>query len=269
MGLPKQNAYLSIYLILLHFKSDMKWNIYALKDTTLSCVINWSDICTELQAAVPTLFKLLSGFLPKADQRFLALVICMLLKKRCKFMFLVQTVMSTLLYGQSAKKQIYNYLQPFMLYMSASMLQSIIDGVVKNYNADVFLWADNLKEHFELRFDIGLMPTLPLENDDDDDVAGEDNHEDDDYSDVESCYSDTSLDSPNWEPMETDESDVITSEVSTSEPLINSELSVAPEASGTNVIVQGLVRADTTTATVTADANRTISTTQKVKSQQH
>ena len=56
------------------------------------------------------------------------------------------------------------------------------------------------------------MPTLPLENDDEDDVAGEDNHEDDDYSDVESCYSDTSLDSPNWEPMETDESDVITSE---------------------------------------------------------
>ena len=64
---------------------------------------NWSDICTELQAAVPTLFKLLSGFLPKADQRFLALVIYMLLKKRCKFMSLVQTVMSTLLYGQSAK----------------------------------------------------------------------------------------------------------------------------------------------------------------------
>ena len=55
------------------------------------------------------------------------------------------------------------------------------------------------------------MPILPLEIDDDD-VAGEDNHEDDDYSDVESCYSNTSLDSPNWEPMETDESDVITSE---------------------------------------------------------
>ena len=116
------------------------------------------------------------------------------------------------------------------------------------------------------------MPTLPLENDDD--VAGEDNredednHEDDDYSDVESCYSDISLDSPNWEPMETDESYVITSEgipifidythgslfctVSTSKPPINSEPSVAPEVSGSNVIVQGLVRADTTTATVTA-----------------
>ena len=37
-----------------------------------------------------------------------------------------------------------------MLCMSASMLQPIIDGVVKNYNADVFLWADNLKEHFEV-----------------------------------------------------------------------------------------------------------------------
>jgi len=34
--------------------------------------------------------------------------------------------------------------------MSASMLQPIIDGVVKNYNADVFLWSDDLKEHFEV-----------------------------------------------------------------------------------------------------------------------
>lgn len=37
-----------------------------------------------------------------------------------------------------------------MLCMSASMLQPIIDGVVKNYNADVFLWSDDLKEHFEV-----------------------------------------------------------------------------------------------------------------------
>ena len=68
---------------------------------------NWDKICIELQTAVPTLFKLLSKFLLKADKRFHALIICMLLKKRCKFMSLVQTVMSTLLYGQSAKKQVH------------------------------------------------------------------------------------------------------------------------------------------------------------------
>ena len=67
---------------------------------------NWRSVCLELQADVPTLFKLLSGFLPKADNRFLAFVMCMLLKKHCKFMSLVQTVMSTLLYGHSAKKQV-------------------------------------------------------------------------------------------------------------------------------------------------------------------
>lgn len=67
---------------------------------------NWKKVCAELQATVPTLFKLLSSILPKAEERFLVLVICMLLKKRCKFMSLVQTVMSTLLYGQSAKKQV-------------------------------------------------------------------------------------------------------------------------------------------------------------------
>jgi len=53
------------------------------------------------------------------------------------------------------------------------------------------------------------MPTLPLEYNDDGDVRDEDNHEgdheEDDYSDVESCCSAR-------EPMETDESDVITSE---------------------------------------------------------
>jgi len=63
---------------------------------------------------------------------------------------------------------------------------------------------------------MGLMPTLPLEYDDNGDVRDKDNHEgdheEDDYSDAESCCSDKSLDSPNWEPMETDESDVITSE---------------------------------------------------------
>jgi len=80
----------------------------------------WSNICTELPAAVPTLFKLFSGFLPKADQRFLALVIFMLLKKHCKFMSLVQTVMSTLLYGQSAKKQVnheLNYFSALLLHI--------------------------------------------------------------------------------------------------------------------------------------------------------
>ena len=37
-----------------------------------------------------------------------------------------------------------------MLCMSAARLQPIIDGMVKKYNADVFLWADELKQHFEV-----------------------------------------------------------------------------------------------------------------------
>ena len=39
-----------------------------------------------------------------------------------------------------------------MLCMSASMLQPIIDGVVKDYNKDVLLWSDELKQHFEVHY---------------------------------------------------------------------------------------------------------------------
>jgi len=70
---------------------------------------SWESIWLEFQANVPTLYKLLSGFVPKADGRFISFVISLLLKKRCKHMSLVQWVISTLLYGHSAKKQVSMY----------------------------------------------------------------------------------------------------------------------------------------------------------------
>jgi len=67
---------------------------------------SWESIWLEFQANVPTLYKLLKGFVPKADDRFISFVISLLLKKCCKHMSLVQRVISTLLYGHSAKKQV-------------------------------------------------------------------------------------------------------------------------------------------------------------------
>ena len=65
---------------------------------------SWESIWLEFKAHVPTLYKLISGFLPKADDRFISFVIAVLLKKRSKHMSLVQRVISTLLYGKETSK---------------------------------------------------------------------------------------------------------------------------------------------------------------------
>ena len=67
---------------------------------------SWEIVWSEYQCKVPTLFTFLSGLLPKADKRFIAFIISLLLKKRCKHMSLVQRVISLLLYGNAAKKQV-------------------------------------------------------------------------------------------------------------------------------------------------------------------
>ena len=66
----------------------------------------WRDVCVELETHVPTLHALLRGILPKSNENFIAFVMSMILKKRCERMSLVQRVVSTLLYGHSAKKQV-------------------------------------------------------------------------------------------------------------------------------------------------------------------
>ena len=67
---------------------------------------SWESIWLEYQAKVPTHFALLTGLLPKAEKRFIAFVVSLLLKRRCKHMSLVQRVISLVLYGNAAKKQV-------------------------------------------------------------------------------------------------------------------------------------------------------------------
>ena len=67
---------------------------------------SWESIWLEYEAKVPTLFTLLTGLLPKAEKRFIAFVMSLLLKRRCKHMSLVQRVISPVLYGNAAKKQV-------------------------------------------------------------------------------------------------------------------------------------------------------------------
>ena len=67
---------------------------------------NWESIWLEYQAKVPTLLALLTGLLPKAEKKFITFVVSLLLKRRCKHMSLVQRVVSLVMYGNAAKKQV-------------------------------------------------------------------------------------------------------------------------------------------------------------------
>ena len=67
---------------------------------------SWESIWLEYQAKVPTLLALLTGLLPKAEKSFIAFVVSLLLKRRYKHMSLVQRVISLVLYGNAAKKQV-------------------------------------------------------------------------------------------------------------------------------------------------------------------
>ena len=70
-------------------------------------MFSWETIWLEFEAKVPTLFQFFEKLLPKAEKKFLAFVISLLLKKHCKHMSLVQRAVSVLLYGNAAKKQIH------------------------------------------------------------------------------------------------------------------------------------------------------------------
>lgn len=67
---------------------------------------NWGELWLELVLKVPCLVRFLQAILPGADKIFITFVVCMLLKKRCKHMSPMQRMMSVLLYGHAAKKQV-------------------------------------------------------------------------------------------------------------------------------------------------------------------
>ena len=67
---------------------------------------NWQALVSEFSSRIPTLVLVLKKVLPKANDKFIAFIIAMILKKRCKDMFLVQKVVSVLLYGNGTSKQV-------------------------------------------------------------------------------------------------------------------------------------------------------------------
>lgn len=68
---------------------------------------SWETLWLEFQQKVPLLLKFLQLILPKGDKMFLSFVISLLLKKRCIHMSLMQRLVSVILYGSAARKQMF------------------------------------------------------------------------------------------------------------------------------------------------------------------
>lgn len=67
---------------------------------------SWEAIWREFMQQVPTIVSFLEKLLPKSEHRFLAYLISVILKHRCKHMSLFQRVMSVLLYANGTSKQV-------------------------------------------------------------------------------------------------------------------------------------------------------------------
>lgn len=70
---------------------------------------SWETIWLELKQQVPTLVSMVQRLLPKAENSFLSFVMCIILKKRCRNMCLLQRTISILLYANASNKQVMYY----------------------------------------------------------------------------------------------------------------------------------------------------------------
>lgn len=67
---------------------------------------SWEALWQEMQTKLPILFSFLQQILPKADKKFIAFLIAMILKKHCKHLSFVQRIVSVMFYGNGCHKQV-------------------------------------------------------------------------------------------------------------------------------------------------------------------
>ena len=79
---------------------------------------SWEALWSEFQHRVPVLLGLLRSILPKSDKAFLGFVISLLLKKRNQKMSLMQRLVSVLLYGNAAHKQVHFSILCVQMYLN-------------------------------------------------------------------------------------------------------------------------------------------------------
>ena len=111
---------------------------------------------------MPTLIKFLKRVFLQCSTPILCMVVSQLLKFVSPKMALVQRVISVLLYGNSASKQVstrlvcfkyvlsifsqlYNCLQPLMLCLNHKGKTNLIKQLTEGYGSDVLKWQDGLE----------------------------------------------------------------------------------------------------------------------------
>lgn len=67
---------------------------------------SWVKVSQELDSHLPTLSALLRGVLPKGKRPIISMIMCMMLKQAYSKVSLAQRVVSVMLYGNSANKQV-------------------------------------------------------------------------------------------------------------------------------------------------------------------
>lgn len=87
-------------LCTLENKSLLRDNVNAVKH------FSWEKLHNEFQTKLPTLVKFFRRVFPQRDQKVMCFIISQLIKQRSPQMALVQWVISVLMYGNGANKQV-------------------------------------------------------------------------------------------------------------------------------------------------------------------
>ena len=67
---------------------------------------NWDSLWLEFVSRMPWLTRFLKQILPQGSKILITFIVCMLLKKNCKHMSLMQRLISVLFYGNAAGKRV-------------------------------------------------------------------------------------------------------------------------------------------------------------------
>lgn len=113
----------------------------------------WSDLLTELKETAPTMVSLLksaissnkSGLRSPNTDAITALCCSILLRARSQRMNLIQRLLSVILYGGHASKQVYTRLQKLLLCLSHKSTLSFIDKLGEGYDTAVHRWREDIK----------------------------------------------------------------------------------------------------------------------------
>ena len=111
VALAKTNKYVLSALVNrmraeMKFICSVNFNSVLRSDNKALRNFSWEQLWGEFMHQTPSIVLFFEKLLPKSDRKFLAFLISVILKCRCKHMSLFQRVMSVLLYANGTSKQV-------------------------------------------------------------------------------------------------------------------------------------------------------------------